>query len=284
MSRSSRSGENFYAKGEIMLTIALDFLTALELDPLELLHQAESNACSSIGILVQPYAGLPFPDPHLLGNSQTLRELRRAVQDSPVGIDLVECFVMEETTRVADFHEALEIAAELGAQMVNTLALDEELPRLGDNYGDFCALAAEHGLTVVAEVHRMTALPSIAAAVNNFQNWGVDVKIEIDSLHFFRYGGEIAELRDYAAHIARAQISDGPPVVASDSDYMTEALYQRGIPGEGGLALTEFLAALPDGIVVGVEVPRTDLRTAERVRNAVNASRALARAAGVEMR
>ncbi|MDB5396728.1 MAG: xylose isomerase protein, partial [Rhodospirillales bacterium] len=53
-----------------------------------------------------------------------------------------------------------------------------------------------------------------------------------------------------------------------------EALSERQVPGEGELPLGAFVRALPAGIVIGIEVPMTSLRTPkvdpdERVRRAV---------------
>ncbi len=79
--------------------------------------------------------------------------------------------------------------------------------------------------------------------------------------------------------IARAQLSDGPAEMPPDRQF-AEAIGDRLIPGEGALPLREFLAALPDGITVGLEVPMTSLQEQgvgpdERVRRTVTATRAL---------
>jgi hypothetical protein len=36
---------------------------------------------------------------------------------------------------------------------------------------------------------------------------------------------------------------------------MEEAMYERMVPGEGELPLVEFLARVPDGVVVSLETP-----------------------------
>ena len=36
---------------------------------------------------------------------------------------------------------------------------------------------------------------------------------------------------------------------------MEEALYERRAPGDGDLPLVEFLRHVPDGVVVGLEIP-----------------------------
>lgn len=262
-----------------MLTIALDFLTALELAPEDLVRQARANGCSVCGILVQPYPGLPFPDPGLIGNPRACAQLSRVAKDQHVRFDVAEVFMMEAHTAVDSFRPGLEVAARLGAGAVNTLALDSDPVRLAGNYTRLLELAGSFGLKVMAEVHKITPLGSITAAVDFFDRHDLDISIELDALHFFRYGGKVDEIARHSHRIGRAQLCDGAAVV-TDADYMTEAVYRRNVPGWGELDLLEFMTALPDDIVVGVEVPRPDLRTQERIRRSIHATRDLAAVAG----
>jgi hypothetical protein len=59
-----------------------------------------------------------------------------------------------------------------------------------------------------------------------------------------------------------------------------EARYDRLLPGEGGLALHEFIAALPTGISFGLEVPNRTLAAAleldERLRRTLAAAKRVA--------
>jgi hypothetical protein len=51
-----------------------------------------------------------------------------------------------------------------------------------------------------------------------------------------------------------AQLCDAP-LSAEQPDYMREATFARRVPGEGDLPLAAFIAALPTGIAIGLEVP-----------------------------
>jgi sugar phosphate isomerase/epimerase len=255
-----------------MLEPALDFLTALELTPPQLVDSAAGNGCRFVNQLVQGYAGFPFPESNLVHDMDARRTLRDRCRDRNVQIDVLEVFVLDEHCDPETFRPALEAGAYLGATAANTLALDATENRLMDRYGRFCEISREYRLEVLVEVIRVTSLTSITAAVAFFEKSRLDVKIELDSLHFFRYGGNVEEIVKYRDRIGRAQICDGPPS-ANDAEYPMEALYRRGIPGEGQLPLADFLAALPDGIVVGVEVPRPDFRTTERISRAVQGFR-----------
>jgi hypothetical protein len=63
---------------------------------------------------------------------------------------------------------------------------------------------------------------------------------------------------------------------------ITEAVAERGIPGEGSFPLAAFLRCAPPGVTIEVEVPQTAARLAgvsalDRARRAVDATRALMR-------
>jgi hypothetical protein len=61
---------------------------------------------------------------------------------------------------------------------------------------------------------------------------------------------------------------------------MDEALYERMVPGTGELPLLDILTALPEGVVIGLEVPQRSLAEAgvgphERVARCLEATRGL---------
>jgi hypothetical protein len=113
-----------------MLTPALDFLTALELSPAELVEHAARNDCHTIGLLVQPVQRFPFPDGKLIGDTAERRQLYRTCRDLDVTIDTIEVFILDQGCKPNLFRPAIETGAYLGASAVNTLALDREEARL----------------------------------------------------------------------------------------------------------------------------------------------------------
>jgi sugar phosphate isomerase/epimerase len=185
---------------------------------------------------------------------------------------MTELFIMSPEVNVGSFEQAFESSAFLGATSVNAVAYDRDRPRLENNYGRFCELASSYGLGVITEIHRKLTHNSLKAAVDFFGPLGVDVKVELDVLHFYRYGGKTDEISNYRHWIARAQMCDGPQQ-ASDAEYEMQALFHRQMPGYGALPLVEFFAALPVDIVIGVEVPNSSYRTDERIQLAFAESR-----------
>lgn len=258
-------------------TLALDPLTALELRPVDLVDAALCSGLQTVSMIVQGSRRFPrTPNHDLIGDTAARRALRQKIDDAGVRVDTVEAFVIDRHCDPASFRPAFDSAVYLGATAVNTLAMDRDERRLADTYGRFCEMARAYGLSVMTEVHRTLAHNSIATAVAFAKACAVDIKIELDALHFFRAGGTFEDIALNRDWIGRAQLSDGPSH-ASDADYAIESLSRRRIPGDGELPLADFIRSLPRGIVIGVEVPGADLPTEQRIRRAVDAARSLVR-------
>lgn len=187
-------------------------------------------------------------------------------------------------TDLATYRAGLECAAYLGAEFTNALVRDPDESRRLDNLARWSALNAEYGLRPLIEFVATSSLSSIAAALDEIARSGaVGLTLTVDVLHVVRTGATIEELRALdPAQIGRAQINDGPLVLSLEP--RTEAIYQRQIPGEGEFPLVDFVAALPPGITLGVEVPLRDLAERgvtgeERVRRAVAGTRKVLAAA-----
>ena len=78
--------------------------------------------------------------------------------------------------------------------------------------------------------------------------------------------------------ISHVQLSDN--TVAQRGPTYRDDSIDRSVPGEGELPLADILAAVPDGVVIGLEVPmrsaaRAGVSTEERTRRCVEATRAL---------
>jgi sugar phosphate isomerase/epimerase len=95
-----------------------------------------------------------------------------------------------------------------------------------------------------------------------------------------RSGSSAAELAAVdPEYIGYAQLNDTTLQPRLDN-YMEEAMFERMVPGEGELPLTDILSVLPHDIVLEIEVPRRSLALAgvspiDRVRPCVEAARRL---------
>ena len=259
-----------------MHPLCLDFLTAVEASPPELAELAAANGCAAIAIMVHPADGVP--DFGMAADTAMRRETRRRCRDLGIGVDMIEGFLLKPETDISAFRASLDSGAWLEAGCANVLLRDPDLTRLAENFAGFCDLASAYGLRVVTEWSRRTPLKSPAEAAAFVAEAGREAGLQFDSLHLFRAGFTVDDMSTLDPGIVgRAQLCDGPAEMPVERQF-EEALGERRIPGDGDLPLGAFVDALPDGIVVGIEVPMNALRLAgvgpaERVRQAVTAAR-----------
>jgi sugar phosphate isomerase/epimerase len=87
-------------------------------------------------------------------------------------------------------------------------------------------------------------------------------RLLIDTMQFVRHGGSAAEVMALDPNvIGYLQLCD-VPLISKFAKYMEEALHERMVPGTGELPLLDILAALPDHLVLGLEVPQRSLAQA----------------------
>ena len=107
-----------------------------------------------------------------------------------------------------------------------------------------------------------------AAGVAALEELGLPrLRLLIDTMHFMRSGSRVEDLASLDPDlIGYVQLSD-VPLVATNPDYMDEAMFGRLPPGEGELPLLDILRALPSDRVISLEVPsRTWIDAGDDVR------------------
>jgi sugar phosphate isomerase/epimerase len=261
------------------LQLGLDFITAAELDPAELIAAAAENGCQCVSLLVHAHPAAKFPDHGLLNNPLVRQQARAAAQSYGVEIDTIEAFIIGPDTDVESFRPAFECGAYLGATLVNGLVRDPDESRRLDNLGKYSDLAHACGLRPMLEPVAASSLSTFAIALDTIARVGDGrLVLEVDILQLTRTGGTPADLVTIDPKlIGRAQICDGPRNAVLEPRY--EAVEQRQIPGAGEFPLREFVQALPQKkMTLSVEVPLRDLTDqgvsgAERVRLAVEGTR-----------
>jgi sugar phosphate isomerase/epimerase len=261
--------------------LCLDFLTAIEAPPPKLATLAAANGCESISILVHPSPGVP--DYGMNTDTPTRSETLNRCSDLGVAVDMVEGFFLTPETDVAGYRGSLESGGVLGARSVNVLLRDTDLSRLRDNFSAFCDLAHAHGMAVITEWSIRSPFPTPAEAAAFLADAGrPGAKLAFDSLHLFRAGYTAADIAALdPALVGRGQLSDGPAEMQVDR-ILAEAFSERLPPGEGAIPLAAFVEALPEGTVIGLEVPMESRRlqgvgAADRVRQVVKAANAIVR-------
>lgn len=179
----------------------------------------------------------------------------------------------------------LELMPEFGATRVNIVSLDPDISRTFDQYGVAAEMAAGLGMEMVTEFAPALSIRNLAMARDAARHVGrSDFRLLIDAMHFYRSGGTSADLAAIGPdEIGYVQLCDAPNI-PSTADYITEATQERLAPDDGDLPLHDFLSAIPQTVLIGLEIPQVSRHLSgvgprERIGHAVESARAVARAA-----
>ncbi len=191
------------------------------------------------------------------------REVWRRLDATGVGaLDMEPIFVTPD----GDSGFALiDAAAEVGARNVLTVSRGLEPARFADRFAALCDHAAPAGITVVVEPTVLYSVTTLAEAQQAVALAGrPNGAVLADNLHLDRAGGSpLEELRRLdPALLPYAQLCDGPaePADTSRLGLFNDARDGRRLLGEGDLPVREFVAALPLGIPLSLEIRSRQLR------------------------
>jgi sugar phosphate isomerase/epimerase len=270
--------------------LSLGQLTAIGLTTPEIIYLAADLGCEGVsinpGIIPVDLGG---PISRLDNDPAVRRATARALADTGVKMDMMEPVALRADFSFADNKTQLEIFGELGATMFNIAVTDADQSRTQENLAAVCELARSMKMQPLIEFFALGGcVPSLQSALalietGKFEN----LKLMIDTLHLARAGETPADLaRIDAALIGAAQLCDGPIAYPGFDEYFYEALYERGIPGEGELPLVELLRMFPSNIIISPEVPLRSLRESgvpiqECARRVIEGTRNVARMAGL---
>ena len=225
--------------------------------PLELIGAAAAAGYDGIGLRLNASPGLPFHP--VVGNPPLVRDVRRALGDAGLAVLDVYSFYLQPATDVRLFAPALELGAALGAKYALTMGDDPEWPRLADNFGRFCDLAAGFGLACAVEFAVMRPLASLGQSVRLVrESVRSNAVICLDPLNFVRGGGVPAEVSALEPRLfPYAQITDGVlgPGEPDPGRLGRMGPNQRRLLGEGVVPVAAILDALPADLPLSVELP-----------------------------
>ena len=159
----------------------------------------------------------------------------------------------------------IDAAAEVGARNVLTVCRGLEQARFADRFAELCDHAAPAGITVVVEPTLLYSVTTIAEAEQVLALAGrPNGAILADNLHLDRAGGNAIEAlgRLDPALLPYAQICDAPaePADTSRAGLFSDARDERRLLGGGDLPVREFVAALPEGTPLSLEIRSRQLR------------------------
>lgn len=247
-----------------MNRLGIEMLTMLGMPPIDHVRLAAELGCAyiSTGLSGLPvrHLGQPdwamFPDWSLESDPALVREVKAALRDTGVRIALGEGFRVREDGDVRDRAAGLDLMAELGAERINAVSMENDLARTHDQLALLADMVIERGMMFTVEFAPPNAINSLEAALSAIAHIGVGrATLMIDAMHFFRSGATVEALAALAPDlIGYAQLCDAP-LESSGGTYMQEAMFGRLVPGDGEFPLTDLVAALPAGIPIGLEVP-----------------------------
>ena len=262
--------------------IGIERLCLFGMHPVEHVALAADLGCSCIGIgltAMRYYTPDNYPDWSLRDDPGLRREMIAAMGDRGVRISLCEGFGIAPGIDPGDYERDLDIASELGSERINVVSTDRDTQRTLDGLARITEMATQRSIEVVTEIG-MGPLATLPKALDAVRYVGENFRLLIDTMHYFRLGGSIAEISAIDPKlIGYVQLCDAP-LASPFASYMEEALHERMTPGTGELPLKEFLALVPSDIVVSVEVPQRSLAEAgvpprERAGRCVEAARTL---------
>lgn len=268
--------------------LGMEMLTVLGMPPVDYVRLAAELGCASVstGLSGLPltmfgitdYA--PYPMWSLREDPALRREMAAAMRDTGVRIGLAEGFSAKSEADVADFAADLDIFADLGAERLNAICMEDDMAMAVDQLGKLADMAATRDMAFTIEFFPSAGINSFERALQVIEGIGRDrAKVLLDSMHFFRTGGTLAKLEAAGTDVVGyVQLADAPDT-APDEGYFMDAMFARRVPGEGELALDALIAALPADMPVSVEVP--NLAAMREVGPRVHAQRVIEAARGL---
>jgi sugar phosphate isomerase/epimerase len=255
-----------------MSRLGIEMLTVLGMPPVELVRLAAELGCSHVSM---GPSGLPmaqfgisdwnmFPMWSISSDAKLRHSLKNELSNTGIRIALGEGFRVREDGDVRDRAAGLDIMAELGAERINAVSMEPDIRRTYDQLAELCEMVTERGMMFTIEFAPPNTINSLAGALAAIDHIGCGkCRLLIDAMHFFRSGATVAELGALDPDlIGYAQLCDAP-LVSKGGTYMQEAMFERMVPGEGEFPLADFIAALPDSVDIGLEVPNLSATLAE---------------------
>jgi sugar phosphate isomerase/epimerase len=239
--------------------LSLAHLTAVHMDPPALIRAAAEAGFDAVGLrllrVTEDSPGYPLMD-----DPAAMRATKSALSETGIEVSDIEFIRITPEIDIPTLMPFLDAGAALSARHVITAPYDDDLNRLSDRLGQLSEAAEDRGLTAVLEFFPWTPVADLQTCLQVVNQAGASTGILVDSLHMDRCRSSFEELRDIPAErLPFAHLCDAPVLPSySYEQLIHNARTERFAPGEGEIDLRRFLAALPDTIPLGIEVPTPD--------------------------
>ncbi|MEW9856558.1 sugar phosphate isomerase/epimerase family protein [Novosphingobium sp. M1R2S20] len=263
--------------------LGIDCISVFGLPPVAFIELAAELGCDSVslGLSSMEYNPEGYPRFSLREDKTLRREIKAALSANGVQIALGENLpVIPGSDSTNTWRASLDVLSELGAQRINSVSFEPEFARNVDQYGRLAELCGAYGIVPLIEFVPIFGIADLPTTVRMIEAVGApNLGLIVDTMHCGRTGVTGDDLRALPPEwIGYLQLCDAP--LTSDADYMDEAVHERMAPGDGELALAEYLAAVPRNVKVSLEVPQRSRVEAgqgprERLAYCVSRARAL---------
>lgn len=238
--------------------LCLAHLSLIELSPPEMVTAAAAAGFELVSLRLAP--ATPQEQRHpMLGDTPMMRETLARMADLGVAVHDAELLSLGADSDVAACEPFLEAAARLGARKILVAGDSDDEGAMAEKLSALADLGRRYDLAMGLEfmpwrgIHDLASALRVVKAAGDAANAGVIV----DAIHLDRSNGSAADLLDLPADSwSFFQICDAPRGrPATEEGLLFQARRARLAPGTGGLDLIGMLRALPQDLVISIEVP-----------------------------
>ena len=239
-----------------------EFISGLGMPPVEFVHLACELGSRAVSVSPRPLRkqnpyGLPAWS--LRTDTVLRRALRGAVEGTGIRITTGEYFLAGLGRDLEDRAADMDVMCDIGAERLVLINLENDPACASGQCARFVEMTTARGVGALLEyLPGDSAISNLSSALNAVCATGSpDFRVVVDAMHFYSSGSSAAELAAAdPSRIGHVQLCDLPPqTTAASADYGRQALNDRLPPGQGHLPLADFVAGVPRGATIGLELP-----------------------------
>ncbi|MFA7602910.1 MAG: sugar phosphate isomerase/epimerase family protein [Novosphingobium sp.] len=248
-----------------MANLGIELISVFGMPPVKFVELAAELGCPNISMGLNQMDCNPYGYPRysIPEDAALRREIRAAAQANGVTIALGENLtVLPDMDCREMWQSTLDILGELGVTQANSVSFEPDFQRNVDQYGALAELSAACGIRTLIEFVPIFGIADVRQTLDLIAQVGhPNLGLIFDTMHAGRTGFAPEQVATIPPElIGYIQICDAPRGKPAydfmDAGYMDEAMHERLSPGHGDLPLADYLRALPDDLVISLEIPR----------------------------
>ncbi|HUY06046.1 MAG TPA: sugar phosphate isomerase/epimerase [Acidimicrobiales bacterium] len=236
------------------MKLGLAPLTLFRPPPLDLVTYAGEAGYDAVGFQL----GLQdLPVSPLAEDAQFLKDAKELLARWGLSVMEVSNIVFEPERTFDEGRVLIDFAKQIGASIVQATVWDEERDRVVERLIALADYAKSLDLGITIEYMPYSQCRSFDEAYSLVSaSERSNVHILLDTLHFSRSGGVLADLgRKEARSYSFIQLCDARAIAPAPEDLRYESVYDRLPLGEGGLELGPILERVPTDLSISLEIP-----------------------------